>query len=198
MNSVSDKTCTRCQVEKSLSEFTKNKNSKDGLSHSCKSCRAEYGRANRQRISEYERQYRLANKDRTESVALEYRRRNNKQRREATKQWRENNPDKHLAYKQKWNQEHPEKVSLHRTNRRVRMKGTRVFYIRSKFFIRLYSSACVVCGEKENINADHVIPLYRGGTHSEGNLQPLCGYCNSSKGAKLMVEFRQSRPDLFS
>lgn len=38
------KKCTKCGVEKPLSEFHKNKKSKDGLSSYCKSCSSIYGK----------------------------------------------------------------------------------------------------------------------------------------------------------
>lgn len=38
------KICTKCGVEKPLSEFHKNKRRKDGLGIWCKSCNSEYGR----------------------------------------------------------------------------------------------------------------------------------------------------------
>lgn len=37
---------------------------------------------------------------------------------------------------------------------------------------------------------DHVVPLARGGRHSIGNLLPACRFCNSSKGARLLVEWK--------
>lgn len=36
------KTCTKCKVEKDESEFSKNKNYKDGFEYRCKSCVREY------------------------------------------------------------------------------------------------------------------------------------------------------------
>lgn len=42
---------------------------------------------------------------------------------------------------------------------------------------------------------DHVIPLYRGGTNSIFNLVPCCRKCNSSKGSKLLSEWK---PDLYA
>lgn len=41
---------------------------------------------------------------------------------------------------------------------------------------------------------DHVVPLVRGGTNYEGNLVPCCRRCNSSKAAKLLVEWRNNKP----
>lgn len=36
------KVCTKCNTEKSISDFYKNKNSKDGLSAWCKECQLAY------------------------------------------------------------------------------------------------------------------------------------------------------------
>lgn len=49
----------------------------------------------------------------------------------------------------------------------------------------IYESPCARCGTTENINADHIIPLDKGGFNAAFNLQPLCGSCNSRKGARL-------------
>ena len=45
---------------------------------------------------------------------------------------------------------------------------------------------CALCGATpEALTIDHVVPLYRGGAHVAGNIQPLCRSCNGSKGARL-------------
>jgi 5-methylcytosine-specific restriction endonuclease McrA len=44
-------------------------------------------------------------------------------------------------------------------------------------------SRCVRCGTNEyNLEKDHIIPVYQGGSDSIENLQPLCPYCNVKKG----------------
>lgn len=45
-------------------------------------------------------------------------------------------------------------------------------------------TCCCCLGESglENIEKDHIIPLYQGGSDSITNLQPLCAKCNSAKG----------------
>lgn len=50
-------------------------------------------------------------------------------------------------------------------------------------------SHCPMCGRKFSFRlkrtVDHIIPLSKGGSNSIDNIQPLCGSCNSSKGAKI-------------
>lgn len=40
---------------------------------------------------------------------------------------------------------------------------------------------CVRCGSTDRLTVDHIIPIVRGGTNDEANLQTLCGPCNSGK-----------------
>ena len=52
-----------------------------------------------------------------------------------------------------------------------------------------YEHRCLCCGESEGedlkLTKDHVIPLAKGGCDIPENIQPLCGNCNSSKGARV-------------
>ena len=51
--------------------------------------------------------------------------------------------------------------------------------------LKQYDYCCAACGVDSNIQIDHIIPLSKGGAHHIDNIQPLCGSCNASKGAKL-------------
>ena len=48
--------------------------------------------------------------------------------------------------------------------------------------MKTFFGECVICGDKESIVKDHIIPLYQGGSDAITNLQPLCRTCNSRKG----------------
>lgn len=53
---------------------------------------------------------------------------------------------------------------------------------------------CVGCGiGKLPLLKDHILPICLGGNDSIKNIQPLCVYCNSSKGTDSFnwVEFRR-------
>jgi len=59
---------------------------------------------------------------------------------------------------------------------------------------RLYKAQnglCNGCGSELNeSHLDHVMPLSRGGTNTDDNVQLLCPRCNLSKGTKTMEEWK--------
>ena len=129
--------------------------------------------------------YRAANKEKLDAKRKIYRAENKEMIAATTKRWCEKNPDyQMLRYR-----ENPEKVSNHLHRRRAKKEGNGIFVVPEKFMKKLYNSPCVSCGASERIEADHIIPISKGGRHSEGNLQPLCKSCNISKHTKLWIEF---------
>ena len=59
---------------------------------------------------------------------------------------------------------------------------------------------CQHCGATEQLCIDHVLPVSRGGTSDDDNLQALCMSCNTRKGNSLSVDDNAStverRPDV--
>lgn len=52
-------------------------------------------------------------------------------------------------------------------------------------------STCHYCGDQhDNMCADHVVPLSRGGSNDRDNLVCCCIPCNSSKADRLLSEWR--------
>tara|TARA_R110000803_G_scaffold21155_1_gene53533 strand:- start:11 stop:700 length:690 start_codon:yes stop_codon:yes gene_type:complete len=81
------KKCSKCKVEKELTDFNKDKQKKDGLKGDCKSCKKEYDKehrkANKEQIKEYNKkryhankeyhkEYYVANKERIKEYCKEY------------------------------------------------------------------------------------------------------------------------------
>jgi 5-methylcytosine-specific restriction endonuclease McrA len=58
--------------------------------------------------------------------------------------------------------------------------------------------ACRICGlsvaQERNLllEIDHIMPLSKGGTTTEENLQTLCWRCNRTKGAKVLAAYAAS------
>lgn len=46
-------------------------------------------------------------------------------------------------------------------------------------------SACVRCGSKKELHFDHIIPVAKGGSNVEANIQILCQPCNLKKADKI-------------
>ena len=57
----------------------------------------------------------------------------------------------------------------------------------------LSSGSCAACGATSDLVIDHIIPIAKGGSCAESNLQALCATCNRAKGKKSMQEFMRDR-----
>jgi 5-methylcytosine-specific restriction endonuclease McrA len=105
------------------------------------------------------------------------------------------NPEGHLAYMKAWRAANPERARLYvrLSNQRRRAKAGGDF-IRVEDWQRLvkkYKGRCAYCGEQSAaIEADHRIPLSRGGRNTIANIVPACRRCNRRKRTKTDVEFR--------
>jgi len=70
------KVCSRCKVEKNLSDFQKNRTMKDGYAYSCKECSAlyyiKYKEGKKDKLYEYYKKYREENRDRKREIAKKY------------------------------------------------------------------------------------------------------------------------------
>lgn len=52
---------------------------------------------------------------------------------------------------------------------------------------------CIYCSSAENLTLDHIVPFSLGGSDGIENLACCCRTCNSSKGAKLLNQWRAER-----
>lgn len=99
--------------------------------------------------------------------------------------WAKANPDRVRANRRAWKYRHPDVA------RRIPVSGSASpEQIAAR--VAFYGGVCAYCGGPfEHI--DHVIPLARGGTGWPSNIRPACRYCNQSKHAKRLDEWRPLR-----
>tara|TARA_R110000744_G_C18962443_1_gene517067 strand:- start:55 stop:561 length:507 start_codon:yes stop_codon:yes gene_type:complete len=57
------KKCNVCNIEKPLSEFSKDKSKKDGLQYKCKECTKQHNKDNKESIDKHNKQYREDNRE---------------------------------------------------------------------------------------------------------------------------------------
>lgn len=113
--------------------------------------------------------------------------------------YRVKNKEGLAAQKRKYEASHkaPPEIGVRRAQRqRARKLGNGVFDVTTKEMERMRNSPCVYCGAIGNIHIDHVVPVSKGGSHSIGNLQPLCQRCNQSKSANFYSVFKYRKAGL--
>jgi 5-methylcytosine-specific restriction endonuclease McrA len=76
-----------------------------------------------------------------------------------------------------------------KNRRRAKLAKTISQKYSSKEIFEKYDFKCCYCGEQATC-LDHVFPISRGGPDIASNLVASCGPCNSSKGSKLINEWK--------
>ena len=105
------KVCRKCNVEKPLTEFGKNKNSKDGKRSECKACRKKWYADHSEECIERSRVYRLNNPELVkENMAKAYRKDIDKSRAQSRENHRKNK-DKETATHKIYKEEHKEEIA---------------------------------------------------------------------------------------
>jgi len=171
------KVCRTCGEDKPLEDFAERKANRDGRETRCRKCWGVYRREHLRKNPDIAEKRRIESRLRARRIRSTPKGR--KKVAEATQRWRESDRNRARA------------ISRSQYGRReARRKGAGYRHVSTKEARRIVNSPCSNCGAKENIHIDHIIPLSRGGTHSIGNLQPLCAYCNISKHNALQIEWR--------
>ena len=95
------------------------------------------------------------------------------------KQWRERNLERARAY-----------VRVSGNKRRAASAGRHFTFAEWEELLRHHAGHCAYCGLTERIEADHRIPLCRGGSNEISNILPACRHCNRRKHRRTEEEFR--------
>lgn len=190
------KICSKCKIEKELSEYHKHTQMKDGLRPDCKQCKSKSSKDSRSRApkpnrSEYNKKLYNANR---ESINDRH------------KRYNEANKEKMLAYSREYYINNKERIKKYQQttdrkiakrnisgNRRARIKEGTVTTSQLKELI-LSTEYCYWCEIQLTsipIHIDHIIPLSKNGLHTISNLAVTCVPCNLAKGNKLPEDFKK-------
>jgi len=187
------KICYLCKLEKDRSFFSKNKTKKDGYRSSCKDCDKIQSKTFKDKNPNYYKDYYQVNKKEIILKQLEYYHTHKEQLEPARKSWRLTNKNKLAMASKKWVENNPEKNRNKAHKRRAKALENGIYFVSEKELKKLYSSKCFYCKKDGNIEADHVVPIHIGGTHSIGNLVPACMECNRSKGKKPITVWNKEK-----
>lgn len=177
------KTCSKCKVDKELSDFHKRHRSSDGLMAQCKECvnsriRDAYKRDPKAKIAKT-RQYHLDNPEWSKNTLREWHAKNRDVRNARVKERLANDPE-FLAYRRAL-------VARKERERRAQKAGTEYTKISKEEYdtiLKQYDNCCWICEDQlETVYWDHHQPLAKGGAHVVSNLRPSCNPCNTRKNA---------------
>ncbi|HKY49926.1 MAG TPA: HNH endonuclease, partial [Candidatus Limnocylindria bacterium] len=141
----------------------------------------------------------------------EWMKRNPEKAREAMRRWRQRNPElrreRNRRYKRaarlrdpaKVNAQHAAYVAAHPQYKRAKdhayraRKAAALGSFTGAQWLELLArcdNRCAYCGRAESRQADHRVPLARGGTNLIDNIVPACRGCNATKHTMTEEEFR--------
>ena len=163
---------------------------------SCVQCANERARKRHQDNPEAHRarsrQWDLANPEAVKKRSQRYRQNNPQSIKESNRRWRQSHLESAREREQRYRQENLEAYAAHAHTRRTRktQAGGRYTGAEFKALCEHYGGKCLCCGRDDvKLTADHVIPVSKGGRSDIDNIQPLCQFCNSSKGDKT-IDYR--------
>lgn len=190
---MNTKRCSRCKIEKPLTEFRRGGKSTrgDGYYAYCNDCTREYAKAwqndnpelvKKQKQNDYQR-----HKEVHDVKSKKWAKDNPEKRREISRRYCELHPDAVTRAVREWRHRNPEKVRQYGWTRQARENGASGNFTHEEWIdlCKRYDNKCVCCGQGDKkLMPDHVVPLSKGGDSYISNIQPLCISCNSRKRDK--------------
>lgn len=189
------KTCYLCRKQLERSEFFADRSRVDGLRPDCKECKRgkdrQWAAANRDKKRARQRRYVAANREKRLAANRAWAKENQDLVLDLQAKWRANNRD----YYAEWCARNPGKRQEYVRIRRAREVSAAVGAVDLAALWDASAGLCGICREALDPNrkhpdplsrsVDHIVPLSRGGTHEQSNLQWAHLVCNIRKGAKL-------------
>jgi 5-methylcytosine-specific restriction endonuclease McrA len=158
----------------------------------------EYRAANRDRLIASTRRWQKSNRARFNAYQHAYARQNRDRMLSRQRKWRIDRADHIAAYTAAWRERSRHLLVIKEQRRRARIKGVGGNLspdIHARL-MKLQKGKCAVCRtslQRIRPHIDHIMPIAKGGSNTDGNVQLLCPHCNACKHAKHPVDFMQER-----
>jgi len=208
---VETKVCSKCKLEKKLTEFNKQSRVKCGLRSNCRECQRKeskkYKLENKDKIKKYNDEWNKKNSEYYEKYFKEYYITNYEREKQRKKNWFKNNKN----YLNNYNKQRKKRDMLFKiisdmrnsVNRYIKYKSKRTFEIVgcTPEFLKEYLEKQFKDGmsweNRHLFHIDHIIPLSSAKTEKEiyklchyTNLQPLWVDENLKKSNKIVEPFK--------
>jgi 5-methylcytosine-specific restriction endonuclease McrA len=213
---MTTKKCTKCGIEKDLSEFNIDKRNHNRARSRCKACekeyRIQYRENNRERvrilkkkahevdrerhgdrIRAYAQTYYAQNQDYLRAQSRAYQASHRAENKKHCKEYYETNKENERQRVLRWMHEHPEMHRAADARRRARKQQAGGEHTAEdiKRQRECQKWRCWWCGKKckKQYHVDHLVPLAKGGHNGPDNIVIACPTCNLSKNDKLPEEW---------
>lgn len=180
------KLCSKCGIEKPLSEFYKDPRGLFGVRADCITCNNAKSRT-----------YYEDHAEKRRNDHREWTKHNRELARAQKRRWYQRHKETIIDKVKVWKKDNPEKsrkqaiVDSHKRRARTNASSTLgITQVDIDWMLKRDNYQCLACGVTNNLTVDHVIPIFRGGANDRTNIQTLCGVCNSSKGTKV-IDYRK-------
>jgi hypothetical protein len=175
---MDSKLCPKCDQTKPVSEFWKNRSTKDGLQPYCKPCFLPYSTAWRKKNPDKERAAERRRRVENPEPALARERRYRESHREecsaCSRDYRTRHPDETRALRQRWYDGHRDQISAYMFVHGLRHK----YGLSIEDYEAMYErqgGKCALCGHPDRLCVDH--------DHQTGRVRGLlCYLCNTALG----------------
>jgi len=164
---------------------------------------------NKEKILEDKKKYYESNKEHLKKKSRDRYQDTREEQKKYQKTYTQNNSEKIRIAKEIYYKDHKEEILnkckvynktiegkitniKRRHKRRASIQNNGVYVLSVKFFNKHFNQLfCSYCGGAlTDRHLDHIIPVSRGGTHSEGNLITVCPTCNLKKSGKFLIEYK--------
>ena len=159
------KKCTICRIEKQMTEFNKQAQSKTGLRAHCKMCQSV---ADKKRRNENPERSRMLSKKNEEN-------------------FKKNNPE---AYKARFKRYHQSLKGRYWDYKSTAKNNNRKFELTIEEFQKITLQVCNYCGQfSENKNYCGIDRIDSNKDYYSGNIAPCCDWCNFMKSNHSLDEW---------